>query len=322
MVRSDRRRDDGKRPKGPMKRSQADDSWPASQKVRKGARPAVDENSEVVKTFRVFQSELDAKHDKHERLVKLSRDVTIESKRTIFLLHRITSEEVKQPLIREAQAKIEAIQSGLLLRIAQELEGEDPFLFQRAVSPGLQEYVEAVLFLGYAAEARLMGLGEVRGQLRFRVPATDGEDSKSKDSSDPTVEGVLPESVDQENLPRTPPMRTLALHLSPTDYVLGMADFTGELMRACINGIGAGDAQTPFALVAFLRQLYDGCRFLGNRPGREFVRKLAVMRQSLAKVESACYMLQVRGSEIPKHMLLDVISSLPNSELGMEDFDT
>jgi len=33
--------------------------------------------------------ELDAKHDKHERIVKLSRDVTVESKRTIFLLHRI-----------------------------------------------------------------------------------------------------------------------------------------------------------------------------------------------------------------------------------------
>jgi predicted translin family RNA/ssDNA-binding protein len=33
---------------------------------------------------------LDAKHDKHERLVKLSRDITAESKKVIFLLHRIT----------------------------------------------------------------------------------------------------------------------------------------------------------------------------------------------------------------------------------------
>lgn len=38
----------------------------------------------------VFQQELDTKHDKYERLVKISRDVTIESKRTIFLLHRVT----------------------------------------------------------------------------------------------------------------------------------------------------------------------------------------------------------------------------------------
>lgn len=40
--------------------------------------------------FAVFQQELDTKHDKYERLVKISRDVTIESKRTIFLLHRVT----------------------------------------------------------------------------------------------------------------------------------------------------------------------------------------------------------------------------------------
>lgn len=39
--------------------------------------------------FAVFQQELDTKHDKYERLVKISRDVTIESKRTIFLLHRV-----------------------------------------------------------------------------------------------------------------------------------------------------------------------------------------------------------------------------------------
>lgn len=40
--------------------------------------------------FIVFQKELDTKHDKYERLVKISRDITIESKRTIFLLHRVT----------------------------------------------------------------------------------------------------------------------------------------------------------------------------------------------------------------------------------------
>ena len=37
-----------------------------------------------------FLRELDSKHDKHERIFKLSRDITVESKRTIFLLHRIT----------------------------------------------------------------------------------------------------------------------------------------------------------------------------------------------------------------------------------------
>lgn len=47
-------------------------------------------NSPVVGMFRMFACQLDSKHDRHERLVKKSRDVTIESKRIIFMLHRVT----------------------------------------------------------------------------------------------------------------------------------------------------------------------------------------------------------------------------------------
>lgn len=49
---------------------------------------SVNENSPVIKAFRGYQTELDTKHDRHERIVKLSRDITIESKRVIFLLQR------------------------------------------------------------------------------------------------------------------------------------------------------------------------------------------------------------------------------------------
>lgn len=37
----------------------------------------------------VYAAELDDKHDRQEKLVKASRDITIESKRIIFLLHNI-----------------------------------------------------------------------------------------------------------------------------------------------------------------------------------------------------------------------------------------
>jgi predicted translin family RNA/ssDNA-binding protein len=49
-----------------------------------------------------FQLELDARHDKYERLVKLSRDLTVESKRTIFLLHRITSTPDMEEILTES----------------------------------------------------------------------------------------------------------------------------------------------------------------------------------------------------------------------------
>lgn len=50
---------------------------------------AIDSTNPVINQFQLYSAELDDKHDRHERLVKLSRDVTIESKRIIFLLHNI-----------------------------------------------------------------------------------------------------------------------------------------------------------------------------------------------------------------------------------------
>jgi len=47
-----------------------------------------DRDSHVSKAFMEYKELLDNKHDKHENLVKISRDVTIESKRIIFQLHR------------------------------------------------------------------------------------------------------------------------------------------------------------------------------------------------------------------------------------------
>jgi hypothetical protein len=49
----------------------------------------IDASSSVIKCFQQYAAELDFKHDKHERIVKLSRDITIESKRIIFLLHTL-----------------------------------------------------------------------------------------------------------------------------------------------------------------------------------------------------------------------------------------
>lgn len=49
----------------------------------------IDENSPIYQQFKQFSKELDDKNDRHERIVKQSRDITIESKRIIFLLHTV-----------------------------------------------------------------------------------------------------------------------------------------------------------------------------------------------------------------------------------------
>lgn len=246
------------------------------------------QSTPVISAFRVFQQELDTKHDKYERLVKISRDITIESKRTIFLLHRVTSVQDSEAVLSEAATKLDGVRQKIG-QIAEELRGEDLYQFHRAFTPGIQEYVEAVSFLHYIRHRSLISLEEINARLVFM--RTDRGDVKGSSEALPVTGQVL------------------TFHVTPSDYLLGVADLTGELMRMCIGSVGNGDIDTPFQLSQFLRQIHDGFAYIGNTGPYEVSKKLHTLRQSLAKVEDACYTLRVRGSEIPKHMLADVFSS-------------
>ncbi|XP_061914524.1 disrupted in schizophrenia 1 protein-like isoform X4 [Entelurus aequoreus] len=256
------------------------------QKKSDGAhlQQSADLSSPVLAAFKVFQKELDTKHDKHERLVKLSRDITIESKRTIFLLHRVTSVPDVEVVLNEADGKLDGVRQKIG-QIAEELKGEDIFQFHRAFTAGIQEYVEAASFQHYIRHRSLISLEQINARLVF----------------------MTGDKVSADTLPTG--AQVLTFQVMPSDYLLGIADLTGELMRLCISSVGNGDIDTPFQLSQFLRQIHDGFTFIGNTGPYEVSKKLHTLRQSLGKVEDACYTLKVRGSEIPKHMLADVFSS-------------
>ena len=105
----------------------------------------------------------------------------------------------------------------------------------------------------------------------------------------------------------------LQAHVSPMDYILGIADLTGELMRKCINNLGSGNIEGCYQTCTFVRQIYSAFLSVSCTGHKELSRKLVTLRQSLSKMENACYTIHVRGSEIPKHMLADVISGSQGS---------
>nr|XP_055026090.1 translin-associated protein X isoform X1 [Misgurnus anguillicaudatus] len=247
----------------------------------------INSDSPVIAAFKVFQRELDTKHDKYERLVKISRDVTIESKRTIFLLHRVTSVPDVEDILNDADVKLDGVRQKIG-QIAEELKGEDLYQFHRAFTPGIQEYVEAVSFHHFIRHRRLISLEEINACLVFMK-----DDQTTKGGGEVVVPGPC----------------VLTFQVTPTDYLLGVADLTGELMRMCISSVGNGDMDTPLQLSTFLREIHDGFAYIGNTGPYEVSKKLHTLRQSLGKVEDACYALRVRGSEIPKHMLADVFTS-------------
>lgn len=302
------------------------ENFPHSQR-REDKDVNVNLSSSVMNAFHSFQHDLDARHDKYERLVKLGRDITIESKRIIFLLHRIISTPHKEDLLAESETKLNAVRHKIK-QVAQELMGEDMYQYHKAFTPGLQEYVEAVTFQHFIKTQSLISIEDINKQLVFaakeeelnsNVPSEPPEKSTSESVERPvcvckSLQNSLPSSLDKlpSELSDTQQSPSVwSLKVTPVDYLLGVSDLTGELMRLCIGSVGNGDIETPFELSQFLREIHDGFSYIGNRGPYEISRKLYTLKQSLAKVENACYTLKVRGSEIPKHMLADVFSTKP-----------
>lgn len=81
--------------------------------------------------------------------------------------------------------------------------------------------------------------------------------------------------------------------------MLGLADVTGELMRIAVHRAGVGDREGLVDICSILRVVCTALAALDGTIGRELNQKLSTMRQSVAKVESACYTLHVRLSELP-----------------------
>ncbi|KAJ9585680.1 hypothetical protein L9F63_002470 [Diploptera punctata] len=255
----------------------------------------IDANSPVIKCFQQYAAELDYKHDKYERLVKISRDITIESKRIIFLLHTLDRDSKRESVLSEAAARLSQLITTHFKSIAKELKGEDPYQYVRAYTAGLQEYIEAVTFHHYLMNNSLENWIKIKNNLVFenQNPQTELTSAGETDSA---------EKKDDET------SSIIEAHVSPMDYILGVADLTGELMRKCINNLGSGNIESCYQTCAFVREIYSAFLSVSCTGHKELSRKLVTLRQSLSKMENACYTIHVRGSEIPKHMLADVIS--------------
>lgn len=103
--------------------------------------------------------------------------------------------------------------------------------------------------------------------------------------------------------------------LTEDDYVLGLFDLVGELMRFAITsmatngalprGIAIDDGGEGRDILTDLRQLRASFEGLDGA-GRRAERKMDVMRTCVVKVEGAVYGMIVRGRERPKGWVMDV----------------
>lgn len=269
----------------------------------------LDENSQVIKQFRNYSIELDDKHDRFERIVKLSRDITIESKRIIFLLHTIDRDEKHEAILNEADKRLENITKFPFKNIAKELDGHDSFQYIKAYRPGMQEFIEAMTFQQYLKNKQLTNWNHIGAALNYKIEKQENktisnqEKNSLKDQENVSQQQEESTATKESNLEMIKYIQTT---LIPQDYILGIADLTGELMRKCINNLSTGNIAGCFETCNFVRNMYQGFLGITTFSGREINRKLLTLKQSLNKIENVCYTIKIRGSEIPRHMLASV----------------
>merc|ERR1719466_749439 len=105
------------------------------------------------------------------------------------------------------------------------------------------------------------------------------------------------------------PGYSLRVTVPQSEYILGLADLTGELMRNAINSLGSGNMDVCFVLLDILQNMSEGfSRLPKHEAPRDIGQKVYTLKQSCKKVENACYAISVRGSEIPKNHLADIFS--------------
>ncbi|CAD6499758.1 BgTH12-03866 [Blumeria graminis f. sp. triticale] len=222
--------------------------------------------------FEKFRDDLDKHHDRRERVIKASRDITAASKKMFNTTNRVRELSTDYPpkLLSEISEK-EVIIRQQFESIRPDLQGINSWRYQPQISPGLQEFVEAISLQHYLRTQTIISLEESSKQL--------------------------PSGIE----------------LSGEDFLLGLFDVVGELMRFAITTM-ATTAKIPGAInkegskqdilmdLRTLRAHFEElcvppCR--SNWLAQNFDKKMEVMRQCVQKVEHAAYGKIVRGQERP-----------------------
>lgn len=134
----------------------------------------------------------------------------------------------------------------------------DPYQYARAYSAGLQEFVEAYTYYNYLRSVdSVLTWNEVQKQLTYAEEIPDQVEVEKQDTAQ--TEG----SEDNENGAAKPIHKDIVLKeykclVQPIEFMLGLADLGGEVMRRCINSLGNGEVDTCFKICKDMQQLYSG----------------------------------------------------------------
>lgn len=108
-------------------------------------------------------------------------------------------------------------------------------MHSHAVTAGYQEFIEAWTLCTLMEKKEIIPYTEVQQQLMYKI--NDGGDAEQE--------------------------RTVIAMMPHTDYMLGLADLTGELMRRAINSLSSGERDECYHACQVVRDLYRG--YIGEK---------------------------------------------------------
>lgn len=147
---------------------------------------------------------------------------------------------------RQCYEKLRVVQEKFA-QLKPDLEGDRFWRYQRQVAPALQEYIEALSFAYYLDCDSLIPFATVQATLQ-------------DPNGNPASPGTL--FCTKYNLPTTPLIMQY-FPLPVEDYLLGVSDLTGELMRFAISGITQpGGRVKAMEICAFVRECKAGALLL------------------------------------------------------------
>ncbi|VDN58339.1 unnamed protein product [Dracunculus medinensis] len=168
------------------------------------------------------------------------------------------SPEQKSNLMESSLKRLMDVRLKLFRNIAKEVVGIDQNLYNKPISFALQEYIEAWSFYKFISSGKLLSIDEITESLKFEERVCDDETGNHFQ---------------------------LFIEVSSMDYLLGLSDIGGELMRFAINQASAGEHNVAIDVQKFMCFLYGYFIFLGNAiNNRDWQKKLEVFHQSLTKI--------------------------------------
>ncbi|KAB5578237.1 Translin family-domain-containing protein [Coniochaeta sp. 2T2.1] len=273
--------------------------------------------NEYTAMFEKFRDDLDEHHERKEKVVKASRDITALSKKIIFALQRVRriQDELPSDIKKDMDARLEQI-SKLLASIGSETQGINRYRYSGQLSC-MEELVEALTFAHYLRSQSLVSYDTLSAEIEelsrrgaAAAAAADPEpvakaqaDANMPDTG-PSVEGA----TDTAEAP--------VVTVTEKDYLYGVFDLTGEMMRFATTSTaltrslatadGDGDASArPRTILQDMQELRSFVEMLPQSKGKGWGQKLEVLRQSVRKVEIIGYGMVVRGGERRKGWVPD-----------------